>query len=223
VITIEASELKAVPRLDLQLRALGHETTVVPYLVGTDYLWLHAPDRLCLTQRKKVPGDIISSFQDGRLQRFVEDSPPGSFRCLLLHFPDNLRAVAAGLAYAKKTLPWLGGVLLSIQHEGVYLGFAIDGICGVAEALHGLWEWTGRDQHASLHRCIPPVATSGYDPVYRRQVAALMCTPGFGEELAQRALDGDLTGIGPVRRQSIRTFWPPVIEVVNQILGDETR
>ena len=224
IVTIEASEIEALPGLDHQLRGYGHEVTVVPRLTVGDVAWIAQRGEeniLCLAERKR-PNDLTSSVNDGRLQRFLEDAPPGAFRCLLLHLPDSLRRMQAGLTYGGWTWARLDALLMSLQAEGVFIAYAIDDLCPVAERLHGLIEWTHKGEHNSLHRPIVPAPPGRYtDPMYRKQVAALMCTPGIGEELAQRLLSGSDDGIGPRRRRDASRFWDESLLGAIQLLTQE--
>lgn len=184
-----------------ELAVLNVPATVGHLSVG-DYQWLvQAEDstaHLVVVERKSIQ-DFLSSAADGRLNRFIEETgganpPNGMIRALLLE-GDQFTFSTHG--YKDWTPEQLDNLLVSMQSFGVRV-LRSHSVARTAARLKSFWLYSGREDHNSLLKIVPPEVTGNYlSPTKREAIRALMGLPGWGEKVARTALDavGSVGGV----------------------------
>lgn len=176
-----------------QLVSLGAPATVGRLGVG-DFQWLVTREdasALYVVVERKAIGDLLSSANDGRLARFIDETggvepDPDLFRVLLV---EGDQFVFGSYGYKDWTPESVDNLLVSMQALGVSV-IRSASLKQTPRRIAELWKYTGRGEHDSVLRVVRPEIVGKYlKPGKKMAVRAIMGLPGWGENRAKAALE----------------------------------
>lgn len=192
-ITVDTRE--KTPPSEVRVREL--EACGVPAVLGLlpvgDYHWVVSDgdtQRLVFVERKAI-ADLLSSAEDGRLTRFIDetgglDPDPTVLRAVLL---EGDQFVFGTYGYKQWTPEQVDNLLVSLQSSGVLL-LRSSSVRQTASRLAAFWKYTGREDHRSLLRVLRPSIGDGYMNMNKKAaVRFLMGLPNWGEKTAREVLE----------------------------------
>jgi len=203
------------------LRALGR-TSPLPESRGADFL-LPAHESVLALQRKTFPDDLLSSLEDGRLEREMSQLKRSPIRTLLLEGRPMWTGDGLLLSRRRYTRAQVWGVIFSIMFEfgtPILWTASLDETAGVVSAAES---WFRKGAHRSLYRRPTAASSTGWGKATDRDWARhfLQGFPGVGSVLAEAIFDrfgrvplgwevsyqelSSVDGIGPKRARSLWT------------------
>ena len=155
------------------LKLIGFNPIVAPLSSG-DFRFI-ANGKLWVIERKRAPGDLESSFKDGRLQtQFLKQAENEDIERYVILIEGNPNQVMLGAA--------VKGTLLELQAMGVFVDYCEIG--QVPIRLYEMYKFLCKDDHSSLRKPpLPmPTAYSYTDRDLRNRVQMLLTVRGIGEK-----------------------------------------
>lgn len=203
------------------LRAIGR-TSPLPESRGADFL-LPAHGSVLALQRKTFPDDLLSSLEDGRLEREMSQLKRSPIRALLLEGRPMWTGDGLLLARRRYTREQVWGIVLSIMFEfgtPIVWTASLDETAGLVAAAEA---WFQKGAHRSLYRRPTAAQTTDWGKATDRDWARhfIQGFPGVGSVLAEAIFDrfsrvplawdvsfqdlASVDGIGPKRSRALWT------------------
>jgi ERCC4-type nuclease len=182
-ITIDIQEKKPSPtERQIMLKKLGLETNIASLDYG-DFYW--TIDKWPVYVERKSIRDLVTSIEDGRLARFIDNSNvPATVALLLEGCSPQLGDVHTNRRWTSMDLD---DYLVGVQAAGILVLRAKDAKDG-SKRLKRFYDWTGDPHHGGLTTPKPAWPIKKYKPNEREAIRFLMGYPHIGEKRAQSLL-----------------------------------
>lgn len=202
------------------LRLLGR-ISPLPESRGADFL-LPASGSVFALQRKTFPDDLLSSLEDGRLERGMSQLKHYPLRALILEGRPAWSDDGSLLARRRYTRAQAWGVVLSLTFEfgtPVVWTASLDETVGLLRAAES---WFAKGVHRSLYRRPTAAQGTGWGKATDRDWARhfLQGFPGVGSVLAEAIFDqfgrvpiswnvsfNDLAAVDGIGQKRLRALW----------------
>ncbi len=174
-----------------QLKVVGESSSITEEY-GADFL-IPGVGFFLGVQRKKFPGDFVSSLRDGRLSTSLVKLTKCDKRVLLLEGKPSW--TTSGFLtddYMQFSRSQLRNLLMSAHEElGVHTMWT-DGLTDTIDVLRDLARWAGKEKHNSLFGRPNLIGESPYQRTYTDRDKAVFLLQGFqgvGPEMAGKIYD----------------------------------